>query len=180
MKKIIITESQFYRLMNESDVIDELDYNSFQNDENLDSLRKAINSNKVVSVAYVKKDNTVRHMGIKKNIAAYVASEKPKTEKQLNVKENNDIKFVIDINTYKKNLREFNGDKALAAKNSWRSINLKNVLGFMVGGRFIDLREENDIMGRFGEEIYNQLTKGMIRSMEMDNNQIEQEIQEWE
>jgi hypothetical protein len=179
MKKIIITESQFYRLMNEDEVIDELDYNSFQNDENLESLRKAINSNKVVSVAYVKKDGTVKHMAIKKNISAYVASDKEKTDKQKNVQQNNNIKFVIDVNAYKKKLREFDGDKTLAAKNSWRSINLQSVLGFMVGGRFIDLREENDIMGRFGETIYNQLTKGMIRSMEMNNNEIEQEIQEW-
>lgn len=179
MKKIIITESQFYKLVNESGVIDELDYNSFQNDENLESLRKAINHNKVISVAYVKKDGTVRHMAIKKNLSSYIPSDKEKTEKQINLQQNNNIKSVIDINIYKKKLREFNGDKAQAAKQSWRMINLQNVLGFLVGGRFIDLREENNILERFGQQIYDQLTKGMMRSMEQDNNQIEQELAEW-
>lgn len=179
MKKIILTESQFYRLINENDII-ELDYNSFLNDENLESLRKAINSNKVISVAYVKKDGTVRHMAIKKNLSSYIPSDKEKTEKQMNLQQNNNVKSVIDINVYKKKLREFNGDKALAAKQSWRMINLQNVLGFLVGGNFIDLRQENDILQRFGQEIYDQLTKGMMRSMEQDNNQIEQELAEWQ
>lgn len=180
MKKLIITESQFYRLINESDVIDELDYNSFLNDDNLESLRKAINSNKVISVAYVKKDGTVRHMAIKKNLSSYIPSDKEKTEKQMNLQQNNNVKSVIDINVYKKKLREFNGDKALAAKESWRMINLQNVLGFLVGGNFIDLRQENNILQRFGQEIHDQLTKGMMRSMEQDNNQIEQELAEWQ
>jgi hypothetical protein len=35
----------------------------------------------------------------------------------------------------------------------------------MVGGRFIDLRDENEIMDRFGETIYNSLSKSMINSL---------------
>jgi len=55
--------------------------------------------------------------------------------------------------------------QAEAAKRAWRSIKLPNVLGFSVGGRFIDLRDENDIMDRFGEEVYNNLSPTMQKSM---------------
>jgi hypothetical protein len=58
--------------------------------------------------------------------------------------------------------------KQMAAKKAWRSINLRNVLGFMVGGRFIDLRDENEIMDRYGEQVHGQLTKSMIGAMQAD------------
>jgi len=56
----------------------------------------------------------------------------------------------------------------MAAKSCWRTINLKDVLGFSVGSRFIDLRQENDILNRFGETINNSLTKSMQRAIEME------------
>jgi hypothetical protein len=45
----------------------------------------------------------------------------------------------------------------------------------LVGGNFVDLRDENDIMNRFGEEIYNSLTKGMVGAMQADQADVEQE-----
>jgi hypothetical protein len=63
------------------------------------------------------------------------------------------------------------GAKAEAAKKAWRSINLKEVLGFLVGGNFVDLRAENSIMERYGEEIYNSLTNGMVRAMEAEQGE---------
>ena len=53
--------------------------------------------------------------------------------------------------------------KTMAAKSCWRSISLKNVLGFMVSGQFIDLRDENEILNRFGQEVNDRLTKSMIK-----------------
>ena len=38
----------------------------------------------------------------------------------------------------------------------------------MVRGNFIDLRDENDIMNRFGEEVYNSLTKSMKNVLAQD------------
>jgi hypothetical protein len=55
-----------------------------------------------------------------------------------------------------------------AAKGAWRTINLETVLGFMVRGQFIDLRDENNIMDRFGEDVYNSLTKSMKNVLAQD------------
>jgi hypothetical protein len=171
-----LTETQMKKiidgLIRENSEIDEMDYQSFHGDIHLQDLRDSINKNKTVSVAYVKKDGTVRHMAARKFLKSYVPSTAEKTEKQLNQDENNDQKTVIDMNVYIKKKRE-TGDAALAAKMSWRKINLKDVLGFMAGGQFFDLRDENQIMERFGEEVYGQLTKSMIKSMEQDNQEAE-------
>jgi hypothetical protein len=100
---------------------------------------------------------------------------------------NHDLKKVVDVNSYKKELKrlrnenpEMNADemKAMASKGAWRSINLKNVLGFMVGGQFIDLRDENDIMGRYGEDVYTSLTKSMTDAMNQEAQQNEPENQD--
>lgn len=152
--------------------MDELDYYSFKNNDELSLLRNAIDKNKTISVAFVKKDGTVRHMGVRKYLSSYVPSETPKTDRQMNIEQNNDILRVVDINAYIKTLRE-TGDKSLAAKGAWRVINLKNVLGFLSGGRFIDLRDENQIIERFGDEIYNSLTKSMINAMNAQVQDIE-------
>lgn len=148
--------------------VNELDYKSFAGSDELAELRDAIDKNVVVSVAFVKKDGTVKHMGIKKNISSYVPSSREKTDRQANVEANNDIKKVVDINAYIKSLKELKATgmeeeqaKAEASKKAWRSINLKNVLGFMVKGKFIDLRDENEIQQRFGDEIYNSVTPAM-------------------
>jgi hypothetical protein len=105
----------------------------------------------------------------------------------MNVEMNHDLKKVVDVNSYKKELKrlrnenpEMNADemKAMASKGAWRSINLKNVLGFMVGGQFIDLRDENDIMGRYGEDVYTSLTKSMTDAMNQEAQQNEPENQD--
>ena len=148
--------------------VNELDYKSFTSGDELAELRDAIDKNVLVSVAFVKKDGTVKHMGIKKNISSYVPSSREKTDRQLNVEQNNDIKKVVDINAYIRALKELKAAgmeedqaKAEASKKAWRSVNLKNVLGFMVKGKFIDLRDENEIQQRFGDEIYNSVTPAM-------------------
>lgn len=176
MSKIVkLTESQLRRVI--KNVIseiemaeDDLDYKSFYEDPKLEKLRDAINKKKIVSVSYVKTDGvTVRHMAFKNGLDAYIYSDKPKTEKQANVSQNNDSKKVIDINVYIKNLEKYGNDKQKAATGSWRTVNLKNVLAFLVGGKLIDLRDENEIKERFGEEVYHQLTNSMIAAMEREN-----------
>jgi hypothetical protein len=128
----------------------------------------------MVSVSFVKKDGEVKHMLVRKNLSSDVGSEREKTDAQMNVEMNHDLKKVVDINAYKRELKYLRNQnpemdsatiKQMASKKAWRSINLKNVLGFMVGGRFIDLRDENEIMDRFGETIYNSLSKSMINSL---------------
>ncbi len=176
--KVILSEKQIRRIVQEN--IEELNYQSLQDDENLQDLRDSIDKNKLVSVAFVKKDGSVKHMLIRKSLSSYVGSEREKTDAQMNVEMNHDLKKVVDVNAYKreiKSLRNENpgmGDdmvKQMAAKKAWRSINLRNVLGFMVGGRFIDLRDENEIMDRFGETVHGQLTKSMISAMTpVENN----------
>jgi hypothetical protein len=150
------------------DAVNELDYDSFSNSDELQMLRDAIKKNILVSVAFVKKDGTVKHMGVKSNLSSYVHSTNPKTDKQANAEQNNDIKKVVDINAYIKKLKELKAAgmeetqaKSEAAKTAWRSINLKNVLGFMVRGQFVDLRDENEIQQRFGDDIYNSVTSSM-------------------
>lgn len=159
----------------------ELDHAGFHDRDDLQVLRDAIDRNKMVSVAFVKKDGTVRHMLVRKSLKSYVGSDAEKTDAQMNVEANNDLKKVVDINAYKRELKKLRNDnpemnpdemKTMAAKTCWRSISLKNVLGFMVSGQFIDLRDENDIMGRFGEEVNNSLTRSMVNAM---NQEVAQE-----
>lgn len=192
MKKILkLTESEFEelvkRLVNESkNEIDEISYDDYMNGETLQPLRNAFDKNQMVGVAYVLKNGSVRHMSAKRNIKSYVRSNAEKTEKQANVESNNDIKRVVDFSLYRKNLSDNGGDKEMAAKSCWRTINLKDVLGFSVGGRFIDLRQENDILNRFGETINNSLTKSMQRAIEVElaadqeaeQNDIQMDIEE--
>jgi hypothetical protein len=165
---------------NEDD-LEELDHAGFHDRDDLQVLRDAIDRNKMVSVAFVKKDGTVRHMLVRKSLKSYVGSDAEKTDAQMNVEANNDLKKVVDINAYKRELKRLRNDnpemnpdemKTMAAKTCWRSISLKNVLGFMVSGQFIDLRDENDIMGRFGEEVNNSLTRSMVNAM---NQEVAQE-----
>ena len=189
-RKIIVTESQLKRLLdrmiNEStmDVEEKLDYERFSGGDELQQLRDTIDNNILVSVAFVKKDGSVRHMSIKKSLSSYVGSDREKTEKQMNIEMNNNIKKVVDVNSYIKKLKELRGmgvddeqAKMEAAKGAWRSINLENVLGFMVRGNFIDLRDENEIMDRFGEQVYNSLTKSMKNALAQDQMVNEPEVE---
>jgi hypothetical protein len=148
------------------------DHPGFMGRGDLQKLRDALDKNIIVSVAFVKRDGSVRPMAIKKGLSAYEFSTKEKSEKQKNVEQNHDIKKVIDINFYIKTLKKLKSEgmeedeaKKQAAKASWRSVNLKDVLGFMVRGEFIDLRDENDILGKYGEEVYNSLTPTMKSSL---------------
>lgn len=151
------------------------DFQFFHNNDSLEQLRNALKNNRMVSVAFVKKDGTVRHMLVRRFMSAYVASDAPKTDAQANLQANNDVKRVIDVSSYRKTLKDLRGQgmddeaaRAEASKKAWRTINLKEVLGFLVGGNFVDLRDENSIMERYGEGVYNSLTKGMVRSMEAE------------
>ena len=102
-RKIIVTESQLKRLLdrmiNEStmDVEEKLDYERFSGGDELQQLRDTIDNNILVSVAFVKKDGSVRHMSIKKSLSSYVGSDREKTEKQMNIEMNNNIKKVVDM-----------------------------------------------------------------------------------
>jgi hypothetical protein len=179
--KIVLSEKQIKNIVKNYVVensLDELDYQSLQDDENLQELRDAIDKNKMVSVAFVKKDGTIKHMLIRRTLSSYIGSEREKTDAQMNVEANHDLKKVVDVNAYKKSLKLFRNEnpgmddraiKEMAAKKAWRSINLRNVLGFMVGGRFIDLRDENEIMDRFGEQIHGSLTKSMLSATQPQN-----------
>ncbi len=177
MRTIKITRKQLKRLISESIQMDEIGYDDFYSMDKLEKLREAIDKNKTVSVAFVKKDGTVRHMAIRKSLSSYVGSTAEKTDKQLNVEKNNNIKKVVDINAYIKNKRE-TGDPAAAAKSCWRTINLETVLGFLSGGKFYDLREENEILTKFGDQVYNSLTKSMVNAMEREAQENETQIEE--
>jgi hypothetical protein len=154
----------------------ELDHQELKTSERFEALRTALAKNTNVSVAYVKKDGTVRHMLVKRYMSSYVPSEREKSEKQMNINQNHDVKRVIDVNAYIKGLKETNGDKELAAKKAWRTINLRDVLGFMVKGQFMDLRDENEIQQRFGDEVNNSLTKSMVNAMQAAENNAEMEV----
>lgn len=172
MKNTKLSKILHKAIMEQQEVDELLKHGDYQNDPKLQILRDAINSNKTVSVAFVKKDKTVRHMAVRKSLKAYVASTAPKTDRQQNVEANNDIVHVIDINAFIK-LKKETGDEQAAAKGAWRNINLKTVLGFMASGKFIDMRQENEIMKNFGEEIYNSLTKSMAQAMNAEMQQLD-------
>jgi hypothetical protein len=186
MRKYIFTEQQIKNVINnmvneqstERTVDEDLDFESFRADENLEGLRKAIDANRLVTVLFVKKDGTIKQMLIKKFLSSYVRSENPKTELQQDVFKNNNLKAVIDMGQYRQNLRELRAEnpgmddneiKKMAGDKAWKRISLPNVLGFLTGGKFIDLRDENQIMERFGEQVYNSLTPSMVRAVEQEN-----------
>ena len=100
----------------------------------------------------------------------------------MNLQQNNNVVRVIDLILYRKTLKtlrvrvaERDDAESKATQQSWKTINLGTVLGFLAGGQFIDLREENDIMERFGEEIYNSLTKGMVKRLEQQHQEVQQD-----
>ena len=174
-----LTESELTKMIQEMIDANEmaLSHQDFQTSEDLSDLRAAIESNKIVSVAFVKKDGTVRHMAIKKYLSSYESSDKSKSEKQINIDSNNDMKTVVDINSYIKSVKG-GMEKGEAAAKSFRRVLLGNVLGFLVAGKFKDLRQENNIQERFGEEVFNSLTKSMVRAMDAEQNQQDADLQE--
>ena len=130
----------------------------------------AFRKNITTSVAFVKKDGSVRHMAFRRNLKAYIASDREKTEKQINVLQNNNLFQVYDTNVYIKALKA-TGDPEQAAKESYRRFALDKVLAFLCRGNVYDMREENNIIERYGPEVYEQLTPAMIRSMQADENE---------
>lgn len=174
--RFIITESQLKKLIKNNLKESPFSYDMYRSSERL---RNALDKNQIISVAYVLKDGTVRHLTFKRYLKSYIPSERPKTDAQMNLQRNNNVVRVIDLIKYREKLITFRARVAerddatsKAANESWRTINLENVLGFLVGGQFIDLRDENDIMERFGEEIYNSLTKGMVKRIEQQHQEV--------
>lgn len=133
-----------------------------------DKVKENYKRNITTSVAFVKKDGTVRHMAFRRNIKAYEPSTAEKTDAQLNVLQNNNLMNVVDTNAYIRAFKEFEGDSAAASKKAFRNFKLENVLAFMASGQVFDMREENNILERFGEEVYGQLTKNMISALSSD------------
>jgi hypothetical protein len=180
MGRIIrMNESKFKKMIKEMLDTTEmaLSNQDFHTSEDLSDLRNAIDSNRIVSVAFVKSDNTVAIRAIRKSLSAYVPSDRPKSEKQMNVDVNNDLLTVVDVNTHNKLIR-LGMSREEASKKCWRKFRLNNVLGFLVAGKFKDLRQENDILERFGQEIYDEINPAMRRALQDELNQQEAELQE--
>lgn len=181
MGKIIkVTESELLKLISEMVNTNEmaLSNQDFHTSDDLSDLRNAINSNRIVSVAFFNESkNEVSIRAIRKSLDLYVPSDKPKSEKQINVDVNNDLLTIVDVNTHNRLVRS-GMDRREAARKSWRKFRLNNVLGFLVGGKFKDLRQENDILERFGEEVYEEINPKMRRALQDELNQQEVELQE--
>jgi hypothetical protein len=134
--------------------------------EFLNNFRKNI----TCSVAFVKKDNSVRTMAFRKRLLSYneLRSTDSKSEKETNILPNNNMFRGYDVNLYNKALSEYNGDSAKASAKAYRQFYLDNVLAIMSGGKVYDFREKNKVMERFGPEVYNSLTSSMINTLKND------------
>ena len=131
-------------------------------------VKQRYENNGRLGVAFVKKDGSVRHMSFSKTLKAYQPSAAAKTDAQANYRQNNNLWSGYDVNAYIKAKKE-TGDDATAAKQSFRNFKLENVLAFSAGGRVFDMRDENNIVERFGEDVANALTKTMIQALERDS-----------
>ena len=132
-----------------------------------EQVRQSLDNGQILSVVYVKKDGSVRSMAFSKFTKAYKPSDRPKSEKQVNLLANNNLMVGYDRNVYKKLKQELGSDEE-AAKGSWRRFKLDTILGFLAGGKFFDMRDENRIKEKFGEEVYNQLTPTMQKRAAAD------------
>lgn len=160
-------DAGYYEDLDDTDDLDETIEGGLTFDQLPECVKDNFKRNITISVAFVKKDGTVRHMAFRRNLAAYVASDKPKTDAQLNMLSSNNLMNVYDTNSYIKTLKA-SGDAAFAAKGSFRNFKLDNVLAFMCGGKVYDMREQNQIKDRFGEGVYNELTKNMVSALASD------------
>ena len=131
-------------------------------------VKQRYDSNGRIGVAFVKSNGQVRHMSFSKTLKAYQPSTAAKTDAQANYRQNNNLWSGYDVNAYIKAKKE-TGDDAAAAKQSFRNFKLENVLAFSAGGRVFDMRDKNNIVERFGEDVANALTKTMIQSLERDS-----------
>ena len=139
----------------------------------LNNFRKNITS----SVAFVKKDGSVRTMAFRKRLLSYneLRSADPKSEKETNILPNNNMFRGYDVNLYNKALAEYGGDSVKASAKSYRQFFLDNVLAIMSGGKVYDFREKNQIMERFGPQVYNSLSPSMINALKTDIQSAESE-----
>lgn len=131
-----------------------------------EEIKNAYQRNITTSVVFVSKKG-LRPMAYRRNLNAYVHSFAVKTAAQANIAANNNLITVYDTNLFIKNKREL-GDDAKAASGSYRRIVLDTVVAFMVGGQVFDMRAENNIRERFGDEAYMGLTKNMVKQMKDD------------
>ena len=134
----------------------------------------AFNNNVTIGVAFVKADGAVRHMAFRKKLNSYIGSSADKSDAQINMANNNNLLTVVDTNTF---IQFIKGgmDKALAASKSWRNIKMERVMAFKLKDRVFDFRDENEIKEKYGEEIYNSLSHGMIKAMEQQRLDAEYE-----
>ena len=88
--------------------VDELDHAGFHDRDDLQVLRDSIDRNKMVSVAFVKKDGSVRHMLIRKSLKSSVFSDAPKTDAQKNIQS--------------KRIRDADLIKAVSSDKTWKEI----------------------------------------------------------
>lgn len=153
------------------DLNETLSYQEFKGGSKLEALRNAIEMNKTVSVVFVKKDGTVRPMAVRKHFKYEFKTGQDFQPSAQGLANHKDFYNVFDINVYIK-LKRQTGSAEEAAKGAWRKIILGNVLGFLAGGHFYDLRQENNIKERFGVEVYNQLTNSMAKAAEKELNNV--------
>ena len=125
-----------------------------------EQVKKSFDGGQILSVVFIKDKGEIRSMAFSKFTKAYVPSDRPKSDKQANILVNNNLMQVYDRNLFNKLKRELDNDEK-AAQGSQRRLRLDRVLGFLAGGQFFDMRDENKIKEKFGEEVYKQLTPAM-------------------
>lgn len=130
-------------------------------------VKKAMVLNKIISVAFVRRDGSVRHMAFMSKTNNYEKSDRQQTQKMIDVAINNNLLKIIDVNLYNKEFR-ISGDRGKAASAGWRSFKLDEVLAFMIGGVLYDMRDENKILKRYGKDVYNLLTNNMVKALRND------------
>lgn len=163
----------------ENENLDEAIEGGLTFDELPDKIKDYFRRNITMSVAFVKKDGSVRHMAFRRNLKSYEKSDKEKTDRQANVLSNNNLMNVYDTNSFIRLKRE-TGDAAQAAKGSFRNFKLDNVLAFLTGGQLFDMRDQNQIGDRFGEEVYASLTPSMISALKSDEVQGSEDVDQYE
>ena len=163
----------------EEDMLDEAIEGGLTFDELPDKIKDYFRRNITMSVAFVKKDGSVRHMAFRRNLKSYEKSDKEKSDRQANVLSNNNLMNVYDTNSFIRLKRE-TGDAAQAAKGSFRNFKLDNVLAFLVGGQLFDMRDQNKIEERFGEEVYAALTPSMISALKSDEAKGSEDVPPYE
>jgi hypothetical protein len=175
----LVHELIFDRGLDENRIVNEAIEGGLTYDELPEKVKDYFRRNITMSVAFVKKDGSVRHMAFRRNLKSYEKSDKEKSEKQSNVLINNNLMNVYDTNKFIQLKRE-TGDDAQAARGSFRNFRLDNVLAFLVGGQLFDMRNQNQIKERFGEEVYASLTPSMIASLKSDETKGSEEIPPYE